>query len=152
VSKAVAELAAKVGFDVWVLDDREKFVAADRFPDATKRLAGDIGETLKSMAPTLGPHHYALVLTRGHSHDEEALFHLAPTACGFVGMIGSKRKVRLILDDLEEKGIPRAALDRVRAPLGFDIGSQTVPEIAVSLVAELVAVRNLGRSAVGLPP
>jgi xanthine dehydrogenase accessory factor len=67
-------------------------------------------------------------------------------------MIGSKRKVRLILDDLEEKGVPRAALDRVRAPLGFNIGSQTVPEIAVSLVAELIAVRNLGRAAAGLPP
>jgi xanthine dehydrogenase accessory factor len=152
VARAVADLAAKVGFQVWVLDDREKFVGADRFPDAEKRLVGDIGDTLITLAPTLGPHHYALVLTRGHSHDEEALYHLATTRCGFVGMIGSKRKVRLILDDLDEKGVPRAALDRVRAPLGFNIGSQTVPEIAVSLVAELIAVRNLGRAAAGLPP
>ena len=87
-----------------------------------------------------------------YDHDEEALFHLATSKCGFVGMIGSKRKVKLILDDLEEKGIPRTMLDRVRAPLGFNIGSQTVPEIAVSIVSELIAVRNLGRAAVGLPP
>ncbi|HEY2787322.1 MAG TPA: XdhC family protein, partial [Fimbriiglobus sp.] len=146
VGRAVAKLAAEVGFGIWVLDDREKFVGADRFPDAERRMVGDIGNTLRGVVPTLGPHTYALILTRGHSHDEEALFHLAPSACGYVGMIGSKRKIRLIFDDLAEKGISRETLARVHAPLGLDIGSQTVPEIAVSIVAELIAVRNLGTS------
>src|SRR5207245_4613392 len=84
---------------------------------------------------------------RGHNHDEEALFHLAGSACGYVGMIGSKRKIRLIYDDLAHRGVPPEALARVHAPLGFDIGSQTVPEIAVSIVAELIARRNLGSTA-----
>jgi xanthine dehydrogenase accessory factor len=85
-------------------------------------------------------------VTRGHAHDEEALYHLAPTAAGYVGMIGSKRKIKLIYEDLLAKGVPAQTLARVHAPLGFDIGSQTVPEIAVSIVAELIGRRNLGVS------
>jgi xanthine dehydrogenase accessory factor len=84
-----------------------------------------------------------VIVTRGHNHDETALFHLAATPSGYVGMIGSKRKIRLILDDLRRDGIAEAALERVHAPIGFDIGSQTVPEVAVSIVAELIAHRNL---------
>lgn len=144
VGQAVARLASDVGFDICVLDDRDRFVSLERFPTARKRLVGDIGATLKEMAPTLGPSTFAVILTRGHSHDEEALYHLATTKCGYVGMIGSKRKIRMIFEDLEAKGIPEEALKRVHAPLGFNIGSQTVPEIAVSIVAELIACRNGG--------
>ena len=144
VGQAVARLAAEVGFDVWVLDDRDRFASPERFPTASRRLVGDIGTTLRDLAPTLTPSTFALILTRGHSHDEEALYHLARTACGYVGMIGSKRKIRMIFEDLEAKGIPAEARARVHAPLGYNIGSQTVPEIAVSIVAELIACRNLG--------
>jgi len=83
-------------------------------------------------------------VTRGHNHDEEARYHLAATPAGYVGMIGSKRKIKLIFEDLLAKGLTREALGRVHAPLGLAIGSQTVPEIAVSIVAELIACRNLG--------
>ncbi len=69
-----------------------------------------------------------------------------PRAAGYVGMIGSKRKIKLIFEDLRARGIPPEALERVHAPLGLAIGSQTVPEIAVSIVAELIAHRNLGVS------
>lgn len=144
VGQAVGRLAAEVGFDIWVLDDREKYVSAERFPTASRRLVGDIGTTLRDLAPALTPNTFAVILTRGHSHDEEALYHLAPTACGYVGMIGSKRKIRMIFDDLVAKGISPEALARVHAPLGYNIGSQTVPEIAVSIVAELIACRNVG--------
>jgi xanthine dehydrogenase accessory factor len=144
VGQAVARLASDVGFDVWVLDDREKYASPERFPAAGRRLVGDIGTTLRDLAPALTPSTYAVILTRGHSHDEEALYHLAGTACGYVGMIGSKRKIRMIFEDLAAKGIPAEALARVHAPLGYNIGSQTVPEIAVSIVAELIACRNLG--------
>jgi xanthine dehydrogenase accessory factor len=89
---------------------------------------------------------YAIIVTRGHAHDEEALYHLAPTSAGYVGMIGSKRKIKLIFEDLIAKGISEETLRRIHAPLGFDIGSQTVPEIAISIVAELIAWRNLGTS------
>jgi xanthine dehydrogenase accessory factor len=144
VGQAVAKLASEVGFDVWVLDDRDKFASPERFPTASRRLVGDIGTTLRDLAPTLTPATFAVILTRGHNHDEEALYHLARTTCGYVGMIGSKRKIRMIFEDLEAKGIPTETLARVHAPLGYDIGSQTVPEIAVSIVAELIACRNLG--------
>lgn len=144
VAQAVAKLATEVGFEIWVLDDRDRYVSPERFPTATRRLIGDIGTTLRDLAPRLSPSTFAVILTRGHSHDEEALYHLATTACGYVGMIGSKRKIRMIFEDLLAQGVPAEALERVHAPLGYNIGSQTVPEIAVSIVAELIACRNIG--------
>jgi xanthine dehydrogenase accessory factor len=144
VGHAVARLASEVDFDVWVIDDREAYVSRERFPSAERRLVGDIGSTLRELAPTLTPSTYCLIVTRGHNHDEEALYHLAPSRAGYVGMIGSKRKIKLIFEDLLAKGVSMDVLSRVHAPLGFVIGSQTVPEIAVSIVAELIACRNLG--------
>ena len=150
VGAAVARLAADVDFDVCVLDDRERYVGRERFPMAQELIAGDIGTELKKLAPTLNASTFAIIVTRGHNHDEEALYHLAPTRAGYVGMIGSRRKIKLIFEDLIAKGISPETLARVHAPLGYDIGSQTVPEIAVSIVAELIASRNLGNTA--LPP
>jgi xanthine dehydrogenase accessory factor len=144
VGQAVARLAAEVDFDVWVLDDRERYAGRERFPQAQRLLVGAIGPTLKELAPDLDASSYCLIVTRGHNHDEEALYHLAPAGAGYVGMIGSKRKIKLIFEDLLAKGLTAEQLARVHAPLGFDIGSQTVPEIAVSIVAELIACRNLG--------
>ena len=119
VGQEVARLGDSVDFDVWVVDDRAEYCSPERFPTAR------------------------VIVTRGHNHDEEALYHLAETPAAYVGMIGSRRKIKLIYEDLLGEGISREALERVRAPLGFEIGSQSVPEIAVSIVAELVAVRNL---------
>jgi xanthine dehydrogenase accessory factor len=150
VGQAVGKLAADADFDVWVLDDREQYASAERFPQAQQRIVGDIGQELKKLGPQVGRSDYAIIVTRGHSHDEEALLHLAATRAGYVGMIGSKRKIKLIFDDLLAKGVPAEALNRVHAPLGLDIGSQTVPEIAVSIVAELIACRNLGVTRVDL--
>jgi xanthine dehydrogenase accessory factor len=145
VGQAVARLAAEVDFDVWILDDRASFANRERFPSAQRLLVGDIGPTLQQLAPELTPSTYCLIVTRGHNHDEEALYHLATTQAGYVGMIGSKRKIKLIFEDLLAKGVTQEALARVHAPLGLPIGSQTVPEIAVSIVAELIACRNLGQ-------
>jgi xanthine dehydrogenase accessory factor len=146
VGQAVARLAAEVDFDAWVLDDRDRYASRERFPAASRLLVGDIGPTLKELAPTLDGSTYCLIVTRGHNHDEEALYHLAATAAGYVGMIGSKRKIKLIYEDLVARGLPSQALEGVHAPLGLDIGSRTVAEIAVSIVAELIARRNLGSS------
>jgi xanthine dehydrogenase accessory factor len=144
VGQAVAALASQVDFAVWVVDDRESYLTPERFPTAARCLTGPIGPTLRQLIPDMDEYTYALIVTRGHNHDEEALFHLAPTGAGYVGMIGSKRKIRLIFEDLEAKGIPREKLNRVNAPVGLDIGSRTVPEIAISIVAEVIARRNLG--------
>jgi xanthine dehydrogenase accessory factor len=148
VGQAVARLAAEVDFDIWVLDDRESYASRDRFPRAHRLLVGDIGDTLKELVQQeeVTRSTFCLIITRGHAHDEEALYHLATTPAGYVGMIGSKRKIKLIYEDLVARGVSAEALARVHAPLGFEIGSQTVPEIAVSIVAELIACRNLGLS------
>jgi xanthine dehydrogenase accessory factor len=138
-------LAGEADFEVWVLDDRERYASRERFPAARRLIVGDIGARLKELVQhDINSSTYCLVVTRGHSHDEEALYHLASTEAGYVGMIGSRRKIKLIFEDLIAKGIPAAALEQVHAPLGLDIGSQTVPEIAISIVAELIACRNLG--------
>lgn len=143
VGQAVGNLAADLDFDVWVVDDRADIVSPQRFPRARRRIHGDIGETLKTLEITRDT--YCLIVTRGHNHDEEALFHLADRGARYVGMIGSKRKIKLIFDDLESEGIPRSVLSQVHAPVGLEIGSQTVMEIAVSILAELIAHRNLGK-------
>jgi xanthine dehydrogenase accessory factor len=105
-------------------------------------LHGDIGQTLAEHQIT--PDTYCLIVTRGHNHDEEALYHLVDRGARYVGMIGSRRKIRLIFDDLEAQGIAPEALAKVFAPVGLEIGSQTVAEIAISILAELVAHRNCG--------
>jgi xanthine dehydrogenase accessory factor len=142
VGQAVANLAAQADFDVWVIDDRHQYANSDRFPGAQRILVGPIEETLSTLEVT--PKTYALIVTRGHGHDQEALYHLAPTTAGYVGLIGSRRKIRLIFENLLEAGISELDLGRVSAPVGLEIGSQTVPEIAISIVAELIARRNLG--------
>ena len=143
VGQRVAELAADVDFDVWVVDDREQYCNQDRFPRAARLIVGPIDTSLSGLE--IDGNTMSIIVTRGHNHDEEALYHLAETPARYVGMIGSRRKIRLIFEDLLREGIQPAALERIHAPLGFDIGSQTVPEIAVSIVAELIAHRNLGR-------
>ena len=144
VGQAVADLAAQSDFDVWVIDDRDRYANKDRFPRAERLIVGDISRLLPELE--LDSRAFCIIVTRGHSHDEEALYHLAGKPAAYVGMIGSKRKIRLIFDDLLAAGVSQESLDRVHAPLGIDIGSQTVPEIAISIVAELIAVRNLGHS------
>ena len=140
VGKAVANLAADLDFDVWAVDDREAYVDPQRFPRAERRIAGAMDDVLPSLDIT--PDTYCLIVTRGHNHDEKALYYLADRGARYVGMIGSRRKIKMILDDLRAEGVPSDVLQRVRAPVGIDIGSQTVAEIAVSIAAELVAHRN----------
>lgn len=145
VGQAVARLAAEVDFDVWVVDDRQRYASKERFPSARRLVIGDIGQTVKELVRRdIDPSTYCLVVTRGHAHDEEALYHLAPSSAGYVGMIGSRRKIKLIFEDLIAKGVSEESLAKVHAPLGLEIGSQTVTEIAISIVAELIARRNLG--------
>jgi xanthine dehydrogenase accessory factor len=143
VGKAVADLASQADFDVSVIDDRAQYANRERFPTAARILVGQFDELLSGLEVT--PHTYALIVTRGHGHDQEALYHLVRKPAGYVGLIGSRRKIRLIFDGLRDAGIGEADLMRVTAPVGLDIGSQTVPEIAISIVAQLIARRS-GRS------
>ena len=141
IGQKVAALASDVGFEIIAVDDRKEYCNPDRFPNARQLIVGSFDTVLSDL--TVDKDTFIIIVTRGHNHDEEALGHLAETEARYIGMIGSKRKVKLIFEDLLRTGTPREALAEVHAPLGFDIGSQTVPEIALSIVAELIAYRNL---------
>ncbi len=140
VGQKVADLAADVNFDVTVVDDRAEYVTEERFPKSVRRIAGRIEEVLPTLE--VDEDTFCIIVTRGHNHDEEALFHLVRQPSRYLGMIGSRRKIKMIFDDLRREGIEESLLTRVHAPLGLEIGSQTVPEIAISIVAELIACRN----------
>ncbi|WP_435011853.1 XdhC family protein (plasmid) [Tundrisphaera lichenicola] len=146
VGQAVAELAARADFDVWVVDDRREYANTERFPTARKLIVGPIGEVLPNLEITSQT--YAVIVTRGHGHDQEALQYLAPTIAPYVGLIGSRRKIKMIFEALLDEGIDDQILSRVSAPVGLDIGSESVTEIAISIVAELIARRNQGPDAV----
>jgi len=142
VGQEIAKLAAEADFDIWVVDDRQQYCNPERFPQAKRLIVDAIGTALSGL--DVDESTFCVIVTRGHNHDEEALHYLAQTPARYVGMIGSKRKIKLIFDDLLREGISPGALQRVHAPIGFHIGSQSVPEIAISIVAELIAFRNLG--------
>ena len=140
VSQHVARMAADVGFRVHVLDDRETFANRDRFPSAADVMVADIAAFLA--AADLPPAAYVVVVTRGHTHDLAAMRALAGRPLRYVGMIGSRAKVARIFDALAGEGAPAEWIARVHAPIGLQIGAVTPEEIAVSIVAELVAVRR----------
>ena len=140
VGVVVAKLAVDLDFHVTVIDDRADLAGADRFPSPIRPIVGDIEQTLR--AQELGPRTFVVIGTRGHNHDEQALHAVIDSDAAYIGMIGSRRKVKLIFDDLVTLGVAPDRLQRVHAPIGLSIGSVTVPEIALSIVAELVQVRR----------
>jgi xanthine dehydrogenase accessory factor len=139
VGQAIATMAISCEFDVTVIDDREDIMTATRFPTA-KRLIGPIERELVQCP--IDAHTFVVIVTRGHKNDAAALGAVVNSSAAYVGMIGSKRKVRTILEGLEQAGVPRERLLKVHAPIGFEIGAITPGEIAVSVCAELVAVRR----------
>ena len=136
----LARVAHEVGFRVHVIDDREKFANAERFPTAEDVVVDDIpGWVGRAHLP---PHAYAVIVTRGHTNDLEALRALAPHDLRYLGLIGSRAKVARIFDALKTDRMPDEQLQRVHAPIGLDIGAVTPQEIAVSILAEIIAVKH----------
>jgi xanthine dehydrogenase accessory factor len=136
----LARLAHEVGFRVHVADDREKFANPERFPTATEIVVDDIPAWIARTK--IPPHAYVVIVTRGHTNDLEALRALAPRDLRYLGLIGSRAKVARIYDALREDGMPAEQLRNVHAPIGLDIGAVTPQEIAVSILAELIAVKH----------
>jgi xanthine dehydrogenase accessory factor len=137
---ALSRLARVADFHVSVYDDRPEWACAAKHPDADEILCAPFHEARDRIAVTADT--YIVILTHGHEHDEELLGLFAESDAAYIGMIGSAAKVARVFDSLVDKGIPRDRLDRVHAPIGLDIGSRTAAEIAVSIAAELIAVRN----------
>jgi xanthine dehydrogenase accessory factor len=141
VGQFVARVAHDAGFRVHVVDDRDKFANRQRFPDAAEIVVDDIPDWLARTA--LPPSAYAVIVTRGHRHDLDALRALAPRNLRYLGLIGSRAKVKRIYDVLVDDGTVGAEhLEKIHAPIGLDIGAVTPQEIAVAIVAELIAVRR----------
>jgi xanthine dehydrogenase accessory factor len=136
----LARIAQEVGFRVHVADDREKFANAERFPTATEIVVDDIPSWIARAS--IPAHAYVVIVTRGHTNDLEALRALAPRDLRYLGLIGSRAKVARIYDELSASRMPAEMLTRVHAPIGLDIGAVTPQEIAVSILAELIAVKH----------
>jgi xanthine dehydrogenase accessory factor len=136
----VGKMAHEVGFRVHVIDDREKFANAERFGEGIEVVVENIPNWLSTHS--LPPTAYAVIVTRGHTHDLDALRALTAHPLRYLGLIGSKAKVKRIFDALREEGIHDDALRSVHAPIGLDIGAITPQEIAVSIVAELIAAKH----------
>ena len=140
VAQPLARMAKAAGFRVEVADDRVKFANRERFPEADLIVVEDFASAAGKM--TLGRSSYAIVVTRGHKGDTEALAATVGKGLRFVGLLGSKPKVVHIFAALEERGVRAEDLARVHAPLGIEIGAQTPEEIAVSILAAMIAVRR----------
>ena len=132
--------ARNAGFDCIVTDDREAYANAERFPNALQIIAKDFDQALQELAPTESS--YIVIVTRGHRDDMRVLRWAVQTQARYIGMIGSKRKVITVFRELTREGLKPELFDRVHSPVGLDIGAVTPEEIAVSIVAELIAVRH----------
>jgi xanthine dehydrogenase accessory factor len=148
VSRALCQVAALSGFRVTVVDDRPAFANLERFPEASEAVALPFPDAVAGMP--IRANTYAVIVTRGHKEDAvvlEALAHRFERGHRprFLGMIGSRTKQAVLFRHLRAAGVPDAFLATVRTPMGVHIGARSHEEIAVSVVAELVAVRRLGR-------
>jgi len=154
IAVPLAHLARSIGFRVTVLDDRSDFANPLRFPDC-EVIAEDFTLALREM--TFGPSTYVVVITRGHVHDVDCLTEILGKKLAYVGLIGSRRRVRIVLEILDKEGFSQEQLKKVFTPIGLPIGAESPEEIAISIVSELVCVRRKGpaqaktlRTAVGM--
>ncbi|HLZ50410.1 MAG TPA: XdhC/CoxI family protein [Candidatus Acidoferrum sp.] len=143
VSMAVARAASSAGFGIAVVDDRESFANAERFP-----MANDIHTTYEDAFEKIQPNasSYLVIVTRGHKEDMRVLAWAVRTPARYIGMIGSKRKVLSVYKALENDGYRPEEFQRVFAPMGLEIGALSPEEIAISIVAELIAIRRNAES------
>jgi xanthine dehydrogenase accessory factor len=140
VSLSISKVATIAGFEIAVIDDRQAFASKERFPEAIESHAGPWEEILPKLS--LNDFSYVVIATRGHKGDLACLRWAVTTAARYVGMVGSKRKLIEFCKVLEREGIPPERLEQVHSPVGLDIGALTPQEIAVSVVAEMIAVRR----------
>jgi xanthine dehydrogenase accessory factor len=136
----LARAASAADFRVHVIDDREKFASQERFPEATDIVVAPVAEW--AATAELSADAYVVIVTRGHQGDLDCLRALAPRRLRYLGLIGSRAKVARIYEALLAEGIDASALERVHAPIGLNIGAITPAEIAVSILAQLIAIRR----------
>lgn len=144
IAQPMSRLGALLGYQVFVVDDRPDFATRERFPEAHRLIRADFSDPFADVP--IHPRSHVLLVTRGHKYDYECLVRLLRMDPGaaYVGMIGSRRRVRATYAQLLDDGISRDQLDRIHAPVGLDLGAETPEEIAVAVAAELVLVHRGG--------
>ena len=142
VAVPIAQVGRLLDFEVVVVDDRPSFANAERFPDADRIIVDDFATALDAIDIT--PSTYLVLVTRAHTHDVHALRKVVRKPAGYIGMIGSRRRVYAVFKLLREEGVPLEDLMRVHAPIGLDIKTETPGEIAISVGAELLKARRGG--------
>jgi xanthine dehydrogenase accessory factor len=140
ISQQLSPLSKRVHFKVVVIDDREMFANRERFPEADEVIVSDFEECFDRFS--IDESSYIVIVTRGHLYDGFVLEQAVKTNARYIGMIGSKKKIRTLYQNLMEKGVAKEALNRVHAPIGLDIHSETPEEIGVSIIAELIKARG----------
>jgi len=144
ISKSISKVAAIAGFATVIIDNREAFANRERFPEADEVHAEEYEDVFPKLP--IRDTSYVIIVTRGHRDDMRVLRWAAQTSAKYIAMIGSKRKVIGVVKELEREGFPRAAFERIFAPMGLEIGAITPEEIAVSVVAEMIALRRAPES------
>jgi len=140
IGQSVATIASMLGFRLTVADDRIKYANSERFPGAQAIVTGVWDEIFKQLS--VNSSSYIVIATRGHQYDLACLRFALTTPARYIGLLGSRRKTKILLETLQKEGVDPSDFERVYAPIGIEIGSETPEEIAVSIVAELVAVRK----------
>ena len=140
ISKSLAKVLDLAGFRVTVIDNRETYANRERFPEAAEVFADEYEDVYPKLS--INDSTYLVIVTRGHRDDMRILRWAVTTQARYISMIGSKRKVISLIHELEKEGIPRSAFDRVFAPMGLEIGAVSPEEIAISVGAEMIAMRR----------
>ncbi|MDR3149915.1 MAG: XdhC family protein, partial [Oscillospiraceae bacterium] len=142
IALPVTSLGAMCGFDVVVYDDRPAFANTKRFPDASEVLCDSFDNVANHL--TLSDHDYVVIVTRGHRNDQDCLrYVLAQNSVPFYcGMIGSKRRVAIVLNQLRDEGYSAEKIEKINSPIGLDIGAVTPEEIAVAIVGQLIEYKR----------
>jgi xanthine dehydrogenase accessory factor len=144
ISKSISKIATLAGFATVIVDNREAFANRERFPEADEIFAEEYEDVFPKLP--VRDTSYLVIVTRGHRDDMRVMRWAVGTNAKYIAMIGSKRKVIGVVKELEKEGIPREAFERAFAPMGLDIGAITPEEIAVSIVAEMIAMRRAPES------
>jgi len=140
ISKSISKIASLAGFSTTIVDNRESFASRERFPEAGEIYAEEYEEVFGRLP--VNETSYLIIVTRGHRDDMRVLRWAVTTNARYIAMIGSKRKVIGVVRELEKEGVARENFARVHAPMGLEIGAVSPEEIAVSVVAEMIAVRR----------
>lgn len=145
IAVPLVKMAKVLDFRVIVTDDRLGYANRERFPDADEVLVGDMAQMLKEMSITSST--YIVLITRGHKYDEPCLREIIHSQAKYIGMIGSRRRIKACFQRFrDEEKIAEEVIDRVYAPIGLDIATETPAEIALSILAEITRVRRGGKA------